>query len=141
MNPANAKNAAQAASFNSIKNVKAKDKAGWLALFADDAVVADPVGVSPLDTTGLGHQGLDAIAKFWDVAIAFGEIEFELLASHPCGNTCANVARLQKILSPTITITTELVIVYEVNVSGKIQSLKAYWDYALVQAQLDKAFG
>lgn len=134
------KNAAQAASFNSIKNVKAKNKTGWLDLFDDNAIVEDPVGESPLDTTGNGHQGKDAIAAFWDIAIAIGEIEFELIQTHPCGNECANVAHLTKKLSDEIAIETDLVIVYRVNDAGKIISLRAFWDYAIVQAQLDKAF-
>lgn len=134
------KTLAQQASFRSIENVKAKNKNGWLDLFAEDAVVEDPVGISPLDPTGLGHKGREAIAAFWDLAIAVGEIEFELLASHPCVYECANVAKLTKKLTDDIHIHTELVIVYRVNDGGMIVSLKAYWDYDKVQEQLDKAF-
>jgi ketosteroid isomerase-like protein len=134
------KTLAQQASFNSIKNVKAKDKEAWLDLFADDAVLEDPVGVSPLDPAGCGHKGKEAIGAFWDIAIAVGEIEFELVASHPCGYECANIAKLTKKLSDDIHIHTELVIVYKVNDAGKVVSLKAYWEYDKVQAQLDEAF-
>jgi hypothetical protein len=134
------KTPAQEASFNSIRNVKAKNKAGWLDLFAADAVLQDPVGVSPLDVSGEGHKGLEAIGKFWDLAIASGDVVFELQASHPCGDECANVAKLSKVFSPEMQIHTELVIVYRVNSVGKICSLKAYWEYAKVQQQLDKAF-
>ena len=38
----------------------------WLDLFADDGVIQDPVGASPLDPTGKGHRGKAAIAAFWD---------------------------------------------------------------------------
>ena len=38
----------------------------WLALFAPDAVVEDPVGPSMLDPGGKGHRGRDGIGKFWD---------------------------------------------------------------------------
>ena len=135
------KTLAQQASFNSIKSVKAKNKEGWLALFDDNAVVEDPVGVSPLDPTGLGHKGKEAIGAFWDLAIAHGDLEFDLKASHPVGYEVANVATLIKKLTDTIAITTDLVIVYRVNDAGKIVSLKAYWEYEKVQQQLDKAFG
>jgi ketosteroid isomerase-like protein len=131
---------AQQASFNSIKYVKAKNKEAWLDLFAEDAVVEDPVGVSPLDPSGLGHKGREAIAAFWDLAIAIGDIEFELKESHPCGYECANSAKLTKKLSEDIAIVTDLVIVYRVNDDGKVCSLKAYWEYEKVQQQLDKAF-
>ena len=37
------------ANINSMHHAMNKDKEAWLGLFADDAVVRDPVGVSPLD--------------------------------------------------------------------------------------------
>lgn len=37
----------------------AGDRAGWLACFADDAWIEDPVGTPRL-------EGIDAIADFWD---------------------------------------------------------------------------
>src|SRR6185436_9211045 len=40
---------ARLASKRSIAAVRAKDKAAWIALFAEDAVIEDPVGVSPID--------------------------------------------------------------------------------------------
>ena len=45
----------------------AKDKKNWLALFDDNAIVQDPIGKSPLDPEGNGHQGIDAIEKFLSV--------------------------------------------------------------------------
>jgi hypothetical protein len=47
-----------------------KSATAWLALFAADAVVQDPVGQSPLDPVGEGHRGHDAIGRFWDTVIA-----------------------------------------------------------------------
>ena len=57
MSPNTTEHPARLAGLNSVRNVKAKDKAAWLALFADDAVIEDPVGVSPLDPSGQGHRG------------------------------------------------------------------------------------
>lgn len=124
------------ASQNSIRHVTAKNKEGWLALFAEDAVVEDPVGVSPLDPEGRGHHGRAGIGAFWDMAIAVGDIEFKLLQSHPCGDSCANVAHLTKRFSPEMAIGIDLVIVYRVNAAGKIIALKAYWEYDKVARQL-----
>lgn len=46
----------------SPERVLEKDKAGWLALFTDDAIVEDPVGAGV-------HAGKDALSRFWDVFI------------------------------------------------------------------------
>ena len=76
---------ARLASKRSIAAVRAKDKAAWLALFADDAVIEDPVGVSPIDPTGKGHRGREAIDRFWDKHIAPVTIDFEVRESHASG--------------------------------------------------------
>lgn len=49
--------------------VTARDKQAWLAVFADDAVVEDPIGPSAFDPEGKGHRGRAAISAFWDKAI------------------------------------------------------------------------
>ncbi|MGO9187886.1 MAG: nuclear transport factor 2 family protein, partial [Streptosporangiaceae bacterium] len=57
---------ARRASRHSMAAVAARRKDQWLALFAPDAVVADPVGPSLLDPGGTGHHGHDGIGRFWD---------------------------------------------------------------------------
>lgn len=54
----------------------AGDKDAWLALFADDAIVEDPIGPSHFDPEGRGHRGKEAIARFFDMAIGPSELEF-----------------------------------------------------------------
>jgi ketosteroid isomerase-like protein len=130
---------AQLAGRRSIDCVRRKDKAGWLALYADDAIVQDPVGVSPLDPAGNGHRGKEAIGRFWDMVIAPGNLEFTLHASHPCADECANVATITNTMPGGVKIRTDLVIVYRVNEAGLIVSLKAYWEYAKVEEQLNAA--
>ncbi len=46
------------------------NKDAWLALYAEDALLQDPVGISPLDPEGKGHHGKSAIEIFWDTIIA-----------------------------------------------------------------------
>ena len=129
---------AQEASKNSAKNVMGKNRDGWLALFADDAVLMDPVGESPLDPTGLGHRGKEAIAAFYDNVIAMGNITMEVLYSHPAGDECANVVKLTNDMGHGMVIKTDIVAVYTANDDGKITSLKAYWEYSKVAEQLEK---
>jgi steroid Delta-isomerase len=130
---------AQFASIQSMRNVRAKNRAAWLALFAEDAVVQDPVGVSPLDPTGHGHRGHEAIGRFWDMVIAPGETVMHVRESYPSGNECANVVTLTNSMPGGIEITVDTVIVYRVDERGKLASLKAYWDFAKVAGHLEAA--
>lgn len=134
-------NRAQQAGAESLAAVKAKNKAAWLELFADDAVIQDPVGVSPLDPSGLGHRGKEAIGRFWDAAIAPGQLETRIRESYACGDECANVATFINRMPNGIEIATDLVVVYRVEERGKIVSLKAYWEYAKIAAQLEALLG
>jgi len=132
---------AQRAGAQSLAAVRAKNKSAWLELFADDAVIQDPVGVSPLDPTGLGHRGKEAIGRFWDMAIAPGQLETNIRESYPAGDECANVATFVNRMPNGLAIETDLVVVYRVDARGKIVSLKAYWEYEKIAAQLAKLLG
>ena len=54
----------------SLEAVKARNKEAWLAVYEEDGLVQDPVGISRFDATGEGHRGRAAIAAFWDVFMA-----------------------------------------------------------------------
>lgn len=111
--------------------VAAKDRAGWLGLFAAEAVVADPVGPSPLDPAGDGHRGLPAIAAFYDTVIAPNEqIRFEIERSYLCGDEVADVG----IIRTTLPGGRQVVVVrgvytYRGDGAGKITALRAYWEF------------
>src|SRR5579885_768938 len=63
----------------SMAKAEAKDRQGWLALFAPDAVVQDPVGPSVFDPEGTGHRGIEAITAFYDNVISTSEqVRFEM---------------------------------------------------------------
>jgi steroid Delta-isomerase len=81
----------------------ARDKEAWLAVFADDAIVEDPIGPSHFDPEGKGHRGKEAIAKFYDMAIAPSELAFNFEKTYRCGNE-------------------------EANDEGKMIALRAYWE-------------
>jgi len=113
-----------------VAAVHAGDREAFLSNFADDAVVEDPVGISPLDPSGKGHRGHDAIAAFWDIIIGPGSVRFEFARSIVCGNEMANVGAVHNTLPDGGgDISAEGVFVYRVNEEGKLASLKAYWDY------------
>ncbi len=64
--PADDDRSARAASLRSRDAVQRRDREGWLALFAHDALVQDPVGGVAPRRDRQGHRGKDAIAAFWD---------------------------------------------------------------------------
>ena len=119
---------AHLAGVRSREAVMARDKEAWLAVFADDAIVEDPIGPSHFDPEGKGHRGRDAIAAFWDKAIApTDRIEFDFRDSFRCGNEEANVGAIL-ITMGGYRITTEGVFTYRVNAEGKMVALRAYWE-------------
>lgn len=125
----NTEHPARLASQRSMAAVQAKDRAGWLALFADDAVVQDPVGRSFLDESGQGHRGLAAIGAFFDGNIAPVEsIAFDIADSFAAGDEVANVATISMTLPGGATSRCEGVFVYRVRGDGKLVSLRAFWE-------------
>ena len=105
----------------------AHDKQAWLDNFADDAVVEDPIGPSHFDPEGEGHRGKDAIASFYDKAIAPSELEFNFVDTYQCGNEEANVGNIV-ITAAGYQVVAEGVFTYRVNDAGKITALRAYWE-------------
>lgn len=122
------KHPARLASWRSADAVARGDRQAWLDNFADDAVVEDPVGPSPLDPEGRGHRGKDAIAKFWDAHIANGRPLFSLTASYACGNECANVGTLTIQLANGAVSQLNGVFVYRVDDAGRVTALRTYWE-------------
>jgi steroid delta-isomerase len=105
----------------------ARDKEAWLALFADDAIIEDPVGPSHFDPDGKGHRGKEAIAKFFDMAIAPSQLEFHFAQTYQCGNEEANVGHIV-IVASGYRVVAEGVFTYRVNADGRITSLRAFWE-------------
>ena len=133
------KTKAQELGFLSRDYAVAKDKKNWLDLFAEDAIVQDPIGKSPLDPVGDGHKGKEAIEKFYDTVIANGNIEFNILESIPCADECANFAQIINIVGD-VKIETKMIVIYRVNSDDKIVSLRAFWDYEKMEDQLKAIF-
>lgn len=112
-----------------VKAVQAHDRAAFLANFAEDALVEDPVGASPLDPSGRGHRGHAAIGAFWDAIIAPGSVRFAIERAIVCGDEIANIGTIFNRMPDGREIGAEGVFVYRVNAAGKLVSLKAYWDF------------
>jgi steroid Delta-isomerase len=122
------KHPAHEAGRRSREAVMARDKEAWLAVFADDAIVEDPIGPSAFDPEGKGHRGRDAISAFWDKVIAkTTRIEFVFRDTYQCGDEEANVGRIL-ITRGDYQITAEGVFTYKANDEGQLVALRAYWE-------------
>jgi len=127
---------ARAVSKKSIAAVKAKRKEDWLALFAADGVIQDPVGTSPIDPSGEGHRGTAAIGKFWDNQIAPNTIHFEVRESYAAGSECANVGTISIGMPNGMKARCDGVFVYRVNDAGKLVSMRAHWEFDRMLASM-----
>jgi steroid delta-isomerase len=117
----------------SAERIKAHERDGWIALFADDALVQDPVGPSVFDPEGKGHHGKDGVARFYDMAIAPNkDVTFEIHDSHLCGDEVANVVTLHITMADGNQVKLPTVICYKATKDGKIASLRAFWEVAKV---------
>ncbi|MEU4600530.1 nuclear transport factor 2 family protein [Nocardia sp. NPDC023988] len=119
--------------------VRAKDRAAWIALFAEDGIVEDPVGPSGFDPEGVGHRGHAAIGAFWDKAIANTDsIEFLFEDSFACGNEIAFTGLIRTTVAGYL-IDAEGVFTYKVDADGKIAALRAFWEVDRAMATSRKA--
>jgi len=113
----------------SMALAEAKDRDGWLALFADDGVVQDPVGPSVFDPEGQGHKGADAIAAFYDNVIST-KVRFEMRQSAECGSECVFAGTIHITLPGGAEGSVDLVNIYKVTVDGdRIESLRSFWEF------------
>ena len=119
---------ARAASQASMAAVAAGDRDAWLALFADDAVVEDPIGPSMFDPDGAGHRGRERIANFYDTVIGPNRISFAIRESFACGQEVANVGTITTTLPDGSRAIVEGVYTYRVDDLGRILALRAFWE-------------
>ena len=128
---------ARLASIESMRRSMAGDAEGWLELFAEDAVLQDPYGPSPMDPEGRGHVGKDEIARFCVGFIKPDLIRFEIRQTITSGPACVNVGTIIAKRPGGGVTWSEVVNIYEVDEAGKITMLRSYWDF---EANVKAAF-
>ena len=125
---------ARRASLLSREYVHTKNREGWLGLYAEDAFIEDPIGVSIIDPEGKGHHGPAAREAFWDNFIAPADISIDILDSYAAGLEVANHVILTikldggngKMMQQKV----HGVFTYHVNEEGKLRSMRGFWDTA-----------
>lgn len=102
--------------------IHAMDEDAWISLFDESAQTCDPVGAPPL-------QGHDALRLFFkSMAGLFVEIRFTQDYVFVSGNGAAVKFGGQGKLKNGQQVNFEGIDVFELNGSGKIQKLSAYWN-------------
>lgn len=123
---------ARRAALLSREYVHSKNRAGWLGLYAEDAVIEDPIGPSPMDPQGRGHRGAAAREAFWDNFIAPADIHIDILDSYAAGSEVANhvIIKVHMGLGEGRSLQQEVhgVITYKVDEEGRLLALRAYWE-------------
>jgi ketosteroid isomerase-like protein len=123
----------------SIKYAMEGNKEGWLGLYADDAIVHDPVGKSPMDPTGEGHRGKAAIEQFWDTTIGPATLDIRVDKRWTSGDHCCCVAQVARNdLGDGNYTDVDMLCVYEVNDEGLLTHMSAHWDWNDMVKQLEK---
>ena len=120
---------ARTAGLLSQKYVSGKNRDAWLDLFAEDAVVQDPIGESPLDPTGKGQIGKAGIASFYDNVISKVDVSFDYPRSYAVADECAFIGTVYNRMPNGQEFASEGVFVYKVDEAGKIVSLRAFWEW------------
>jgi steroid delta-isomerase len=123
---------ARRAALLSREYVHTKNREGWLGLYAEDAIIEDPIGVSIIDPEGKGHRGPAAREAFWDNFIAPTNISIDIKDSYAAGNEVANNAVLTMIIDlgegKSLQQKVHGIFTYEVNSEGKLLALRGYWE-------------
>lgn len=114
--------------------VAAHDKATWLALFAAEHVVEDPVGSRPVRSSDPG-----ALGRFWDALIAPNDIVFEVHHDWVADWRVVRDVTIETTMATGVTITTPAHLLYEVVEEDgglRLARMAAHWEPAPVFAQL-----
>ena len=121
---------ARDAAVRSMQAVEGGDRDGWLALFALDAEVEDPIGPSPMNEHGTPRRGVGEIAEFYDTVIAGGEVRFEIRESFACGNEVANVGTITVTFPGGARSIVDGIYTYRIDDEGRIRALRAFWEFS-----------
>ena len=113
-----------------FKALRDMDEQAWVNTFALDAVSHDPVGALPIE----GHQKLSEF--FQTIMAAFKEVGLTEDQVFIAGNEAAVKWTGRGVSRQGRDVKFEGIDVIEVNESGKIQTVRAYWNPAEMVSQL-----
>ncbi|WP_336081464.1 nuclear transport factor 2 family protein [Nocardia sp. SSK8] len=116
----------------SPRAVGAHDKAAWVALFAENAQVNDPVGSRP-------HIGAEAISRFYNTFIGPNGIVFRVDRDLVAGRSVVRDLHIETTMSTGATVVVPMHLRYdlvETSDGWRISRLAAHWELAVMIARL-----
>lgn len=111
-------------------NMAAMQAEGWLGIFAEDAVIHDPVG----DPPRLVHKESQQFFKMLSNFLAKMELSQDNIFF--VENGAAVKWTMQVVSKKGLQATSEGISVFEINDIGKIQKVSSYWDEAAMMMKL-----
>jgi ketosteroid isomerase-like protein len=117
------------------------DKAGWLALFAEDGVVEDPVGSAPNRKgrfRGRSQSGDDELGRFYETFIAPNEIRFEVLRDIVTETEVVRDVVIHTTLSTGLKVSVPAYLIYDmIEEDGEVRiaRLAAHWELPRLSLQ------
>jgi steroid Delta-isomerase len=113
-----------------MRAVEGTQRETWLAAFADDALLEDPVGHVP------PRHGAVAIADFWDTAVAgMEQVRFTVRRAHEAPGEALMLVDVTARAPGGATARYDAALHYTFDAAGAIVSLRAFWDLPAVVAQ------
>lgn len=111
--------------------VAVHDREGWLALFAADAFIEDPVGSAP------APKESGVLGRFYDTFIAPHDIRFAIRHDHFLGNDVFRDAVIHTRVRPGVEVEVAAYLLYQITERGgelQVQRMAAHWQLATMTA-------
>ena len=111
-------------------NMAAMNVKEWLEIFAEDAVIHDPVGDAPRHVHRDSQQFFKILSNF------FQSIELSKDNIFFVKNGAAVKWKMRVVAKNDRNATSEGISIFEINDLGKIQKVSSYWDEAAMMKKL-----
>ncbi len=128
----NKDNLAYQMSLRSRECLNTKDKKAWLAMWAEDGIIEDPIGPTVLDPDGKGHSTPEAREAFYDRNIGNADIEYIIHDTYTSHLECANIVTLNVLINingKKYSQQVNGVFTYSCNEQGKLTALRGFWEF------------
>lgn len=106
----------------------ARDRDGWVGLFAADATIEDPVGSRP-------HRGPVQIERFYDTFIAPRDITFHSRTDVVAASTVVRDVTLEVSMGASVTLSIPAFLRYDLDDELRIRRLQAFWELPAMARQ------